>query len=101
LLDESLAKFALQVLEKGGPLAFSVVIIVGTFIWVRVKYGKPPTTGTEGQMTAALRALEDRMQDQHEAAQEYREKMKDDVHSLGERVARIEGQLTGANSRRQ
>ncbi len=91
MLDESLVKFALEVLEKGGPLAFAVVVIVGAWL----KFGRPPASGTEAQMTAALKALEARVQSNHEAAQEHREELKDNMSRLGERVARIEGQLSG------
>lgn len=91
MIDESLVTFAMEVLEKGGPLAFAVVVIAGAWL----KFGRPPSSGMEAQMTAALKSLEARVQANHESANTHREEMKDSMSDLGQRVARIEGRLEG------
>ncbi len=84
-------RLALEILEKGGMPAFAVVVIVTAYL----KFGRLSGSNSETQMTAALKALETRVQINHEAAQESREKLREDVAHLGERVARIEGRLDG------
>jgi len=91
LTDESLWGFALEVLEKGGLVPFGVVVIVAAWI----KFGLPRASGTEAQMTAALKALEDRMQRNHEIAEEHREEIRKAVSGHAERIARIEGRIDG------
>jgi hypothetical protein len=83
--------FALEVLEKGGLVPFGVVVIVAAWI----KFGLPRASGTEAQMTAALKALEDRMQRNHEIAEEHREEIRKAVSGHAERIARIEGRIDG------
>lgn len=90
MTDDKILVFALEVIEKGYPLAGVVVLIVAAWL----KFGRPASSGSEVQMTAALKALEARVQANHEAAQEHREELKDSMALLGERVARIEGQLS-------
>lgn len=91
MTDESLWGFALEVLEKGGLVPFGVVVIVAAWI----KFGLPRASGTEAQMTAALKALEDRMQRNHEIAEEHREEIRKAVSGHAERIARIEGRIDG------
>jgi hypothetical protein len=91
LTNESLWGFALEVLEKGGLIPFGVVVIVAAWI----KFGLPRASGTEAQMTAALKALEDRMQRNHETAEEHREEIRKAVSGHAERIARIEGRIDG------
>jgi len=97
LFDESLVTFALEVLEKGGPLAFAVIVIVGAYL----KFGRLPATGTESQMTAALKSLEERVRLNHEASAAHREELKDGMSDLGQRVARIEGRMEAAETWRR
>lgn len=89
MTDAELFNFGLQVLEKGGPLAFSVFAIVVAWL----KFGRPPSNTTEAQMTAALRELAATVKANHETAQAHREEMKDSISDLGQRVARIEGRI--------
>lgn len=96
MTDGSLFSFALEVLDKGGPIAFGVVVIAAAWI----KFGLPRATGTEAQMTAALKALEETVKRNHEAAEEHREEIRKAVSSHGERIARIEGQMTASDRRR-
>lgn len=91
MIDEGFLKFALAVWDKGGPVAFSAVLIAGAW-W---KFGRAAPTSTETQMTAALKALQEKMDRNHETAQAAREELKDSVSDLGQRVARIEGRIEG------
>jgi hypothetical protein len=89
LVDETFLKFALEVWDKGGPIAFSAVMIGGAIWYLR----KTPANNPESQMAAALKSLEARMERHHETAQAQREELKDSVSDLGQRVARIEGRM--------
>lgn len=89
MTDAELINFGLQVLEKGGPLAFSFFAIVVAWL----KFGRPQSNPVEAQMTQALRSLEAKVDKHHETAQAAREEMKDSISDLGQRVARIEGRI--------
>jgi len=91
LTNESLFGFALEVLDKGGPVAFGVLVIVAAW----VKFGLPRATGTEAQMTAALKELKDTVQRNHQVAEEHREEIRKAVSGHAERIARIEGRIDG------
>lgn len=91
MTNESLFGFALEVLDKGGPVAFGVLVIVAAWI----KFGLPRATGTEAQMTAALKELKDTVQRNHEVAEEHREEIRKAVSGHAERIARIEGRIDG------
>lgn len=91
MTDGSLFAFALEVLDKGGPVAFGVLVIVAAWI----KFGLPRATGTEAQMTAALKELRDTVQRNHEAAEGHREEIRKAVSGHAERIARIEGRIDG------
>jgi hypothetical protein len=100
LTDESLFGFALQVLEKGGPVAFTVVVVVIGFSLLLAKLGWPRASGTEAQMTEALKELRAEMQRNHSVAEEHREEIRKAVSGHAERIARIEGQITASDRRR-
>lgn len=89
--DEGFLKFAISVWDKGGPVAFSLVLIVGAYL----QFGRKPAASTETQMTQALRELSATVKANHESAQAHREEMKDGLSDLGQRVARIEGRIEG------
>lgn len=89
MIDESFFQFALQVFDKGGPVAFAGVLIGGA-VWY---FGKPASNTTEAQMTQALRDLAATVKANHETAQAHREEMKDSISDLGQRVARMEGRM--------
>ena len=89
MADGELLKFALEVLDKGGPVAFAIFVIGA--VWF--KFGMPRGSGTEAQMTAALRELSATVKANHETAEAHREEMKDSMSDLGQRVARIEGRI--------
>lgn len=91
MTDGSLFAFALEVLDKGGPIAFGVVVIVAAWI----KFGLPRATGTEAQMTAALKELKETVQSNHKVAEEQREELRKAVSGHAERIARIEGRIDG------
>lgn len=91
MTNESLFGFALEVLDKGGPVAFGVLVIVAAW----VKFGLPRATGTEAQMTAALKELKDTVQRNHQVAEEHREEIRKAVSGHAERIARIEGRIDG------
>ena len=92
-MDEAFWTLASQVLEKGGPFAFLVFVIVGALIWLQAKVGRPAASGTESQMAAALKELSATVKANHEVAEKHREEIKDAVASHGERIAHIEGRL--------
>lgn len=87
--DEAFLKFALAILDKGGPLAFSGVMIGGAIWYLR----KTPPNNQEAQMTAAFRELAAEVRSNHKEAQASREELKDGMSDLGQRVARIEGRI--------
>ena len=89
--DEAFLKFALEILDRGGPLAFSGVIIGGVIWYLR----KTPPNNQEAQMTAAFRELAAEVRENHKEAQASREEMKDGLSDLGQRVARMEGRMEG------
>lgn len=91
MTNESLFGFALEVLDKGGVVAFGVVVIAAAWI----KFGLPRATGTEAQMTAALKDLRAEMQRNHAVAEEHREEIRKAVSGHAERIARIEGRIEG------
>lgn len=91
MIDDGFLKFALAVWDKGGPVAFSAVLIAGTWWYTR----KSAPTSAETQMTQALRDLSATVKANHEAAQAHREEIKDGMSDLGQRVARIEGRMEG------
>lgn len=101
-MDEAFWTLALQVLEKGGPFALVVFLIVGGIIWLQIRLGKPASSGIEAQLTGALESLKGQMKENqdanerhHETAEKHREDMKDSIAALAERVARMEGMMQG------
>ncbi len=100
MTDESLFGFALQVLEKGGPVAFTVVVVVIGFSFLLAKLGWPRSSGTEAQMAEALKALSAQVQRNHETAEKQREDLRNAVSGHAERIGWLEGRMSTYDRRR-